>query len=82
MTQHVEILDEVLGELRRQDEKWVPQRDHHPLYWLAILTEEFGEVGKALTEGNRVVYRAELVHVAAVAAQMALAFDRTEAPDA
>ena len=69
------ILDEVFAERRNQDNRWGEQ-NHDPLYWLAILTEEFGEVGKALAEGERYQYRAELIHVAAVAVAAVESYDR------
>ena len=62
-------------ERRRQDAKWGVQ-DHEPLYWLAVLTEEFGEVGKALAEWRHTEYRNELIHLAAVAIQAAESYDR------
>jgi len=55
----------ILAERRRQDEKWGEQ-NHDDLRWLAILTEEVGELAKCIVEGKGGV--AELVHVAAVSA--------------
>lgn len=58
-------LTEILNERARQDEKWGEQ-DHDNLYWLAILSEEVGELAEALLcDYTRV--RPELVQVAAVA---------------
>jgi len=57
-------LSEILTERERQDQKWGEQ-DHESLYWLAILTEEIGEVAQAILNGKRV--RPEVVQVAAVA---------------
>jgi NTP pyrophosphatase (non-canonical NTP hydrolase) len=61
----------VQDERRRQDEKWGPQSEHTFEHWLAILTEEVGEVAKAILEtdvaGPRYEIRNELIHVAAVA---------------
>lgn len=63
----------VLAEMARQDEKWGAQRKHHPLYWLAILVEEVGELSQTIIgpdvpqmtpEAER-----ELTQVAAVAVQ-------------
>lgn len=44
--QTAEVLRDVMGERRRQDEKW-GQQNHGPMPWSAILGEEFGEVCKA-----------------------------------
>ena len=70
------IIDDILRERERQDEKWGSQRTNPPLYWLGILVEEVGELSKALIEpvGPRELVaalagevRKELVQVAAVA---------------
>lgn len=62
-------------ERARQDEKW-GKAVHADLYWLGILTEEVGEVAKALIEGlepfEEIVIEdeqmvAEVIRVAAVA---------------
>jgi hypothetical protein len=45
------ILDEVLQERLRQEAKWGAQ-SHAPERWLAILTEEVGEVARAILEGD------------------------------
>ena len=45
-----EVADMVRDERQRQLAKWGEQM-HDDLPWLAILTEEFGEVGKAIVEG-------------------------------
>lgn len=67
------ILAEILIRRKAQDKKWGIAKDrNHPHYhWLPILTEEFGEVGKALVEWifdnkstNGILY--ELIDVAAV----------------
>lgn len=52
-----------------QDNKWGEQ-NHTPLYWLGILGEEYGEVCKAVIEGDMVAAMQELVQVAAVAQAM------------
>jgi len=43
------ILQEISDERLRQDNKWGVQQ-HPDLYWLAILTEEVGEVAKELCD--------------------------------
>lgn len=59
-------------ERERQLQLWGEQ-DHNPAVWLAILTEEVGEVAKEIADGtlahpfNEAAYRTELIHVAAVA---------------
>ena len=46
------ILHEILKENNRQLEKWGIQ-DHYGTEWLAILTEEVGELAKAILEHDR-----------------------------
>ena len=79
-----DVIQEVIDERKRQDKLWGVQ-NHHPMEWLSILGEEFGEVSRAVCEahflgyestGNWEQYRKELIHVAAVAVQMAECFDR------
>jgi len=78
------VYAEVKAERIRQDELWGVQ-DHHPVEWLSILGEEFGEVSKAVCEahfkgyestGNWDNYRTELIQVAAVAVSMVECLDR------
>lgn len=82
------VLREVKAERMMQDAKWGEQ-NHHPVEWITILGEEFGEVCKAACEanfekfygnkrGNYLEYRKELVQVAAVAVAMIESFDRNE----
>ena len=54
------------AERDRQDKKWRVQT-HGPLYWHAILSEEIGELAKAIIEGKNDEAHVELVQVAAVA---------------
>lgn len=68
------LLD-VARERDRQDKKWGVQ-NHDDAWWYVILGEEFGEVGKAIYEGDPEAYRAELVQVAAVAVAAIESFDR------
>lgn len=63
----------ILSERERQNKKWGEQ-NHSDEIWLPILTEELGEVSKAMLEtrfggGYRESVREELTHVAAVALQ-------------
>lgn len=45
------ILSEVQKEREKQNEKWGEQ-DHHPIEWIAILTEEVGEAAKEAVDWN------------------------------
>ena len=74
------VLKEVSKERWKQDLKWGEQNHDGPLY-LTILSEEVGEVGKAILDfrfGKKDLeeIRAELIQVAAVAVAMIEAFDR------
>jgi len=68
---------DIRAERERQDTKWGVQ-NHSPLYWLAILGEEFGEAAKAAIEGRIAYMRTELIHVAAVAVAAIESLDRNE----
>lgn len=66
------VLAAVSAEQNRQIELWGDQRDHDDTLWLTILTEEVGEVAKAILEGDDPSHICEeLVQVAAVAATWA-----------
>lgn len=73
----------VLDERERQDDKWGVQ-NHDPVWWLAILTEEVGEVAQAALklrfggdfEERLRHLREECVQVAAVATAMVECIDR------
>lgn len=78
------IFADIARERYRQIEKWGVQ-EHLPSTWLAILTEEVGEVAKEVQHigGTSVPlaraatdYRAELVQVAAVAVAALEALDK------
>lgn len=81
------VLSEVKAERERQDKKW-GQQNHHPVEWLAILGEEFGEVSKAACEAyfhyengeTWADYRNELIQTAAVAVAMVECLDRNGTP--
>lgn len=45
------VLKEVGAERVRQNEKWGEQ-NHHPIEWIAILTEEVGEAAKEIVDWN------------------------------
>ncbi len=61
----IDPLSEVMLERAAQDAKWGVQ-DHPDLRWLAILTEEVGELAQALIEGRAADARRELTQVTAV----------------
>ena len=81
------VLQEVKNERDRQDAKWGVQ-NHHPVEWLSILGEEFGEVCKASCEAHFKYengetwknYREELIQTAAVAVAMVECLDRNGEP--
>lgn len=83
-------LSDVLDERQRQNEKWGEQ-NHSPLEWIAILTEEVGEVAKEahefhfgvrgtteMIEEKLRMYRKEMIQVAAVAVQAIECLDRKQ----
>ena len=79
------VIDEILAERRRQDEKWGEQ-NHDPAVWLAILTEEVGELAEAIlfdhsngderNHTHSADMRTEAIQVAAVAVQFVQFLDR------
>jgi len=71
------VMIDINKERNRQDKKWGEQ-NHHPLLWLAILGEEYGEACKAELETNGTKHnlREELVQVAAVAVSAIESMDR------
>ena len=77
-----EAIRDVYGERLSQDHKWGVQ-DRAPSVWLAILTEEVGEVARHIIDAinqerpiEREGYRMELVQVAAVAVAAVECLDR------
>jgi NTP pyrophosphatase (non-canonical NTP hydrolase) len=71
------VLGEVGLERTRQNEKWGEQ-NHSQAHWMTILSEECGEVARAVLDRKPLDYREELVQVAAVAVAMVEAFDRAK----
>lgn len=63
------VFDFIDTERMKQDKKWGEQ-NHGKLYWLGILSEEVGEMSKAIIEGNESEYWDELIQVASVAVAM------------
>lgn len=61
-----DVVDLIKKERLSQLAKWGDQ-NNKDLFWLAILTEELGEVSKAIIEGEDVnKIKAEIIQVAAV----------------
>jgi len=81
------VLHGIATERQRQNEKWGVQR-HGWGDWIAILGEEFGEASKAAVEitfgypTTLAEFRSELIHVAAVATQIAEHIDEIAARNA
>ena len=46
------VLSAIQAERERQDRKWGSQRRHGQRTWLAILTEEVGEVARELLDSH------------------------------
>jgi NTP pyrophosphatase (non-canonical NTP hydrolase) len=78
------VLQEVLAERIRQDEKWGEQNGHD-FEWVSIAGEEFGEVAQAANEANFTSgsmrgdfshLREEWIQLAAVAVAAVEAIDR------
>lgn len=67
---NTKTINDVIDERKRQDKKWGTPA-HTDGTWLAILTEEIGEVAKEVLCGGRTPHgyelRQELIQVAAVA---------------
>lgn len=71
MTPTTLALGDVAAERRRQDKKWGGQpgvdRVHPNEEYAVVLGEEYGEVCRAILEGQGANLREELIQVAAVA---------------
>ncbi len=81
--EQLSAMQSVLAERRRQNEKWGEQ-NHHDFVWLAVATEELGEVAQAMLHdqfgGDHAgTVRDELVQLAAVALQWIECIDRRPA---
>jgi hypothetical protein len=84
LTKNISIID-VIHEMERQDEEWGNNRSHDPFEWLAILSEESGKFAQSALhtkydgkeDGNNRMYE-EIIHVAAVAIQIADCLVRKE----
>ena len=74
------VIQTIVDERQRQDAKW-GQQNHDDYRWLAILTEEVGELAQAALHdefGGKAAgtLRAELIQVAAVAMSWLECLDR------
>ena len=69
--------NQVAAERQRQLEKWGQQFHDNPI-WLAILTEEVGEVAKAILENDGDQCMDELVQIVAVIETWVESLDRIE----
>ena len=72
------VIDKVIEERNRQDEKWgYPQ--HNYFEWFAILVEEVGEIAKELNGGDDIEnLKTEITQVAAVAIAMLEAINKRD----
>lgn len=73
------VLVEVALERARQD-KNLGEQNHDQSWWIVIEGEEFGEVCRALYEGDRSNLRQEWIQVAAVAVAAVESLDRETPP--
>ncbi len=75
LTKQKVIHEAIEAERQRQDAMWGIQ-NHSPAPWLSILTEEVGEVARAINEDDGAKYVEELIQVAAVAVAMIESYRR------
>lgn len=68
-------IDELHKMMECQDEKWGPDRDHSMPLWLTILSEEFGEVGRAILDKDLDNLKAELIDLASLCIQIRRSLD-------
>jgi NTP pyrophosphatase (non-canonical NTP hydrolase) len=65
-----DVLDLIIEERERQDEKWGKDNPHSDFVWLAILVEEIGEVSNEMLSPVELMHsnglKKELTQVAAV----------------
>lgn len=71
-----DIYSEIQEERCNQDKRFGKQpRSLRPPVYLAVLTEELGEVARAIIDGDSENYRTELIQLAAVAVAAIEDFD-------
>lgn len=79
------IAIDIYKERERQDFKWGDQSENPSILWTTVLTEEVGEVAKAVLDfeyqhgGTEEDLRKELIQVAAVAVAWVEALDKRNA---
>ena len=78
-----QIVQDVLAECARQNEKWGEKRNHNLFTWITVLSEEVGELAQAALHYKfggpaAINLRTEAIHVAAVIFQLIECFDRDE----
>tara|TARA_Y100000034_G_C6690153_1_gene303858 strand:+ start:340 stop:600 length:261 start_codon:yes stop_codon:yes gene_type:complete len=61
-----QVLEAVLAERERQDDKWGDQTHNSDEYWMVILTEETGEVAREVYEKRSAGMFEEVIQCAAV----------------
>ena len=62
-----DIIEEIRAERIRQDTKWGYPKNIEATVWVSVLSEESGEVARAVLEADYDELRNELIQVAAVA---------------
>ena len=70
-------LQDIMLERLKQDQKWGEQ-NHVDLYWLGILSEELGELAKAIIEVKSDDIYNELIQVTAVGLAWAECLNRNQ----
>ena len=66
MTHRARVIEDIIAERERQLTKWGDQ-SHDNAWWAVIEGEEFGEVCRAIFDGDTENLYTELIQVAAVA---------------
>ena len=61
-----QVLEAVLAERERQDDKWGDQTHNSDEHWMVILTEEIGEVAREVYEKRSAGMFEEVIQCAAV----------------
>ncbi len=61
------VMNEIIQERLRQDQKWGTDRMMSNASWVFIILEELGEVSEAVLKGQLQEVHHELIHVAATA---------------
>ena len=75
------VIDLILNECARQDEKWGDDRKQGDMVWLTILMEEVGESAEAILKGLPAQTEIEVIQVAAVALSWLKCIEQREEGD-